>query len=73
MKTIRWFIAELLWKSARISRSYCWASAVTWAEGWGNPLLEAADHRCFYCNACNTPEEIKAHEIEYLKQAEVTQ
>jgi hypothetical protein len=63
MDKIRWFIIRFLWRFPYISRRWCWADAVAWAEGLTDEVHEA-QHDCFYCLACNTDAEAKAYQVQ---------
>ena len=60
---IRYKIIYALWFSKKISRNYCWADAVMWAECPDvSDLFGKADHKCYWCLVCNTAEEIKEYQ-----------
>lgn len=56
MDKLRFWIIRLLWKFNYVSRRWCWADAVAWAEGLTDEIREA-DHTCYYCLGCNTDAE----------------
>ena len=58
---LKYFIISTLWKLPFVRRNYCWANAVLYVNGFDHELFEPADHKCFYCLACNTQAEIDEH------------
>lgn len=59
---LRFALIKALWKLPGVSRKYCWAHAVAWSVGHGGKVLKVANHKCYYCLACHTDEEIEEYQ-----------